>query len=183
MFRKLTLTIFSVFAIVAAASAQMTTTIAVDEFSSEDSLVPFRKLLTEYVVTELASCNLIKVVGYDGVNALKAKLKISDLKACDDKKLAEVTDSLKANVLCVGSVTRNGTDVTVEITIFKDGAKNSKKATATMKSIENTDDAAKNLAEQIESIVKGTEIKAAAPVDPSRSGAFIVPGTPAAESK
>lgn len=178
MFRKLTFSILSCLAISASALAQMPKTIAIDELTGEDSLVPYRKLLTEYIVTELAACNLVKVVGYDKVNAAKAALKTPSIKQADAKDRDAVLKKLNADAICFGVIVRDGTAVNAEISVFQDGVVSARKATVTLKSIEDTDNAAKKLAGQIESIVKGTEYKlpADATTDSDRKVPFVVPG-------
>ncbi len=181
MLSKLTLSILSGFALAASAMAQATITVAVDELSSEDRLVPYRKLLTEYTVTELAACNLVKVVGYDKVNAAKAELKIASLKQADVKTLEAILKKLDVDAICFGSATRdaaNPTNVNIEASVFKEGATSPVKATAVLKSIEGTDDAAKKLAAQINCILKGIEYKITddSSSDSERKGQFVVPG-------
>jgi len=137
--------------------AQMPTTTAVEELTSKDeSLVSFRKLLSEYMVTEIASCNLMKVVGYDTVGAAKNKLKIASAKDADPKSLQELLKALKADALCAGTVVRENGVVKAEISVFKDGAWQPKKATITMKSIEDTDSAARTVTMSLEEIIKGS---------------------------
>ncbi len=185
MTRKTVLSILSFLSLASAAFAQMPTTVAVEEYTSADNLVPFRKLLTEYSVTELAACNLMKVLGYDTVNAAKAKLKIDTLTACDAKQLSALLAELKADAVCVGNVTRTDKGVEVRVRVFKDGAFAAKEAFASMKNIEGSDDAAKKLAEQVECIVKGASPKplpydVVPSVMPPGTSKIVAPGPDAA---
>lgn len=178
MLSKLALTALSAFALASSAMAQATVTVAVDELSSDDSLVPYRKLLTEYTVTELAACNLIKVVGYDKVNAAKGELKLNSLQQADAKSLDALLKKLGVDAVCFGSLSRaDGGAVKADAFVFKGDVK-TKLSGATLKSIESTDDASKKLAAQVESVVKGIELKVSddASPDSGKAGQFIVPG-------
>jgi TolB-like protein len=175
--RKLILSAFAcLFLCVGSAFAQMPITIAVDEISSDDTLVSFRKLLSEYVVTELAACNLIKVVGYDTVNNAKTALKSGNLAQADAKTFDALVKKLGADAICFGKVTRNADGIKADISVFYNGAKLDKSVTASMKGIENTDDAAKSIASQIDVLLKQAANKANASAKP-----YDCPtGTPAA---
>jgi len=156
--RKLMLAAFiSAFAFAGSLFAQMPTTVAVDEISGkEDGMGPYSKLLSEYVITELAACNLVKVVGFDTVNNVKADQKIVDIRKADTATLNALLGKLKANAICIGSLSRiEGRSAKIEISVFKDGAYLERKATGTMKSIEDADETAKSLALQLEAIIKG----------------------------
>jgi len=175
MFKRIFACLLASFACAGSLFAQLPQIIAVDEFASEESLIPFRKLLSEYAVTELASVDRVKVIGYDKVNSAKQDLGIASLQGSDRKDIDKICAKLGADFICVGKVDRDAAGkVQVSVSVFKSGSKEAPSVSDKLdKGIEDSDDVAKSLAVKIGKIVKNWDV-----VSPGAQTA-----APAAEAK
>jgi len=179
MFKLILSCLLASFACAGSLFAQLPQVVAVDELSSDESLIPFRKLLSEYSVTELASVDRVTVIGYDKVNSVKQDLGLASLQGADRKDIDKVCSKLGAEFICVGKVDRDAAGkILATVSVFKAGDKDAPSVSAALNGIEDSDDTAKNLAAQIGKIIKNWGV-----VSPGAQTAAPPAGAKAPEAK
>lgn len=143
----------------AGAYAQAPTMIAVNELDCDSSFVSYRKLVTEYLVTELAAYDGVRVADPDRVAEAMEALGIKDGTESQPANMDAICKKLGAAFICFGTIDKKGDVFLAKVSLLRPDSSKVGEASFEMKTIEDADDAGLALATQVAKIAKGSGAK------------------------